>query len=131
MGKHGYSELVKVILKTAQEEKCINLQKLNLYSCSINTEKLIALSPALPFIDEVNLSGNELIGIQRYSEVVKVVVKANKEAAQEGKHINLQKLDLYNCGVTTEELTALSPALPYIYVVNLSENRQTRTQWDS
>ena len=128
MEQQGYSELVKCIVKAAQKVKRINLLKLDLCNCGITTQKLIALSPAVPFIHELNLSRNPQMGLQGYTELVKVVLKANEEAGEKGNRVNLQKLRLYNCGITTEELIALSPALPFINEVYLSLNNQMGTQ---
>ena len=125
-GKQGLAELAKAIVKASgeveQKGKCIDLQKLNLSNCNITAEKLAALSPALPFIKEVDLSDNSLMEEQGYAELAKTIFKASGEAEQKGKCIDLQKLNLLNCNITAEELSALSPALPFIKEVDLSDN---------
>ena len=128
MGMHGYTEVAKAIVKAngeaAPKGKCIDLQKLSLRDCQITSEELTSLSPALPFIKEVDLSGNKEMGMHGYTEVAKAIVKANGEAAQKGKCIDLQKLSLISCRMTAEELAALSPSLPFIKKVELFHNRQ-------
>ena len=59
------------------------------------------------------------MGMHGYTEVAKAIVKANGEAAQKGKCIDLQKLNLLGCCMTAEELAALSPSLPFIKEVEL------------
>ena len=126
MGEQGYAELAKTIFKASgeaeQKGKCIDLQKLNLSNCNITGEKLAALSPALPFIKEVALSDNSLMEERGYAELAKTIFKASGEAEQKGKCIDLQKLNLSNCNITGEKLAALSPALPFIKEVDLSDN---------
>ena len=128
MGEQVYAELAKTIVKASgeakQNGKCIDLQKLSLTSCYITAEKLAALSPALPFIKEVDLSHNMYMGQQVYAELAKTIVKASGEAKQNGKCIDLQKLSLRDCFITTEDLAALSPALPFIKEVDLSYNEE-------
>ena len=127
MGMHGYTEVAKAIVKAdgeaAQKGKCIDLQKLNLMGCHMTTEKLAALSPSVPFIKEVELSSNWQMGMHGYTEVAKAIVKANGEATQKGKCIDLQKLNLVGCHMTARELAALSP-LSFIKEVELSYNKQ-------
>ena len=59
---------------------------------------------------------------QGYAELAKTIVKATGEAKQKGKCTNLQRLSFSNCNITAEELAALSPALPIIKEVDLSNN---------
>ena len=59
--------------------------------------------------------------------MAKAIVKANGEAAQKGKCIDLQKLGLKDCQITSKELTALSPALPFIKEVHLPCNQKMET----
>ena len=131
MGEQVYSELAKAIVKASGEAeekgkcikgKCIDLQKLSLRACLITGEKLAALSPALPYIKEVDLSYNATMGEQEYSKLAKTIVKAGGEAEEKGKCIDLEKLYLMDCDITAEDLAALSPALPYIKEVDLSYN---------
>ena len=132
MGEQEYAELAKTIVKASgeakQNGKCIDLQKLSLRDCFITTEDLAALSPALPFIKEVDLSYNEEMGEQVYAELAKTIVKAIGEAKQNGKCIDLQKLSLTSCYITAEKLAALSPALPFIKEVDLLNNSQMGEQ---
>ena len=132
MGKQEYSELAKTIVKASgegeQKGKGIDLQKLSLRACFITTEDLAALTSALPFIKEVDLSYNANMEEQEYSELAKTIVKASGEAEEKGKCIDLQKLSLGDCFITTEDLAALSPALPFIEEVDLSFNEQMGEQ---
>ena len=132
MGMQGYAELAKAIVQASREAeqkgKCIDLQKLSLRNCFITAEKLAALSPALGFIKEVNLSGNPQMGMQGYAELAKAIVQASREAEQKGKCIDLQKLSLRNCFITAEELAALSRAVAFMKEVDLSLNMDMGTQ---
>ena len=96
--------------------------------CDITAEGLAALSPALAFIKEVDLSYNRQMGMQGYAELAKTIVKTSGEGEQRGKCIDLQKLYLTECDITAEGLAALSPALAFIKEVDLSYNRQMGTQ---
>ena len=126
METQGYAELAKAIVQASREVeqkgKCIDLQKLSLKTCDISVEELAALSPALGFIKEVNLSGNPQMGMQGYAELAKAIVQASREAEQKGKCIDLQKLSLRNCFITAEELAALSQAVAFIKEIDLSIN---------
>ena len=132
METQGYAELAKAIVQASgeaeQKGKCIDLQKLYLTDCDITAEGLAALSPALAFIKEVDLSYNRQMGTQGYAELAKTIVKASGEAEQKGKCIDLQKLYLTDCDITAEGLAALSPALAFIKDFDLSSNRQIGTQ---
>ena len=132
MGTLGYVELAKTIVKASgeaeQRGKCIDLQTLSLQWCDITAEELAALSPALPFIKEVDLSDNMHMGTQGHAELAKNIVKASREAEQKGKCIDLQTLSLQWCNITAEELAALSPALPFIKEVHLSYSKQIGIQ---
>ena len=127
-----YTELGKAIVKASEEAgqkgKCIDLQELSLQNCKITAEEITALSPALPLLKKFNLSDNEQMGVQGYTELGKAIVKASEEAAQKGKCIDLQELSLSNCKITAEEITALSAALPLLKEVGLSFNEQMGVQ---
>ena len=98
MGEQRYTDLAKAIIKADREAeqkgKCIVLQIPTVESCHITAEELTALSPALTFIKEVDLSSNQQMGTHVCTELAKAVVKANGEAEQKGKCIDLQKLNL-------------------------------------
>ena len=132
MGVHGYTELGKAIVKAsgeaAQKGKCINLQKLSLKGCKITAEEMTALSPALPLLKEIDLFWNEHMGVQGYTELGKAIVRASGEAAQKGKCIDLEKLNLRNCKITAEEITALSPALPLLKEIDFFCNEHMGVQ---
>ena len=132
MGTQGYAELAKTIVKASgeaeQKGKCIDLQRLHLLNCNVNAEELAALSPALPFIKEVHLSKNNQVRTQGYAKLAKTIVKASEEAEEKGKCIDLQSLRLCNCNITTEEYSALSPALDFIREFDLSNNKEMGTQ---
>ena len=132
MGEQCYIELTKTIVKASGEAeekgKCIDLQRLNLSNCNMIAEKLSALSLALPFIKEVDLSYNKKMRTQGCAEQSKTIVQASVEAERKGKCIDLQKLSLRSCDITAEELAALSPALTFIKEVDLSHNKQMGTQ---
>ena len=132
MGKQGYAKLAKTIATASgeaeQKGKSIDLQSLSLMDCDITAEELTALSPAVSFIKEVDLSDNRQMGKQGYAELAKTIVQASGEAEEKGKCIDLQSLSLMDCDITAEELAALSPVLAFIKEVNLSENSQMGTQ---
>ena len=132
MGMQGYAQFAKPIVKASgkveEKEKCIDLQRLDLCNCNITAKKLAALSPALPFIKDVDLSNNMEMGAQGYTELAKTIVKTCREVEQKGKSINLQRLSFSNCKITEEELATLSPALAFIKEVHLSNNKQMGMQ---
>ena len=79
MGTQGYAELAKTIVNSGgeaeQKGKCIDLQKLYLTKCNITSEELAALSPALAFIKEVDLSYSWQMGKQGCANLAKVSLR--------------------------------------------------------
>ena len=128
MGVQGYNKLGKASGEAAQKGKCIDLRKLSLYCCEIIAKEITALSPALPLVEEVDLSDNKQMGVQGYTGLGKAIIKASGEAARKGKCIDLQKLILDTCEKTIDELTALSPARPSVKEACSSYNKEMGVQ---
>ena len=136
LGAQGLAEVATAIIRAyergyKQDKVYTNpLKKLNLKECQLNEEHTIALSPVIPFVTEVNLLRNTLLGTLGIEAVATAITGAHERGCKQhdGYTIPLKNLDLSECQLNEEQIIALSPAIPFVEKVNLSGNTQLSTR---
>ena len=132
LGELGFSAAAQAIVdaRTSAEQKgkLLPLNTLNLSSCKLNPKQLSSLSPAIPFIPKVDLSNNEELGVHGISAITNAILSVCKDTKQKGNRIRLETLSLKDCNIKENELMCLSPAVPFINEIDLTENKQLGTQ---
>ena len=118
IGTAGFEVLANAIISAQGEAekggKNITLKKLYLSDCSIDDNKLIAFSKAIPYIQEVDFSHNKSIGNAGFEGLAKVIISEQGETVKGDKSIALRKLHLFHCSIDDKKLIEFSKALPYI-----------------
>ncbi|XP_058651252.1 NLR family CARD domain-containing protein 3-like isoform X3 [Onychostoma macrolepis] len=119
LSENKLRDSVKLLSDVLQDPHC-KLEKLELYDCGVTDEGCAALASALrsnpSHLRELSLSGNKL----------RDSVKLLSDVLQD-PHCKLEKLRLYDCGITDEGCAALASALrsnpSHLRELNLSVNK--------
>ena len=131
MGTDGFKVLAKEVISTQNQAenngRSIALKTLSLWGCNLNENELSEFSKVVPYIQEINLSGNKSMGAAGFNVLARDIIDAQKVAASKGKGIALKKLSLVGCNLDREELIAFAEGIPYVQEVNLAVNKSMGT----
>ena len=115
----GIKAISTVINNTKATSQEFRLDKLNISSCNLTDNAIVELSPCIIYLTELNLGANKnisAVGIKAIS----TVINNTKATSQE---FRLDKLHIYSCDLTDNDITELSPCIVYLTELNLSYNK--------
>ena len=96
-----------------------NLKEINLTYCNLTDEHIECLEPCIPYVEGIDISGNEEIT----SKSMKCISDVVTEAVRIKEHFNLKKINLRKCNLTDEHIECLQPCIPYLEDIDISNNK--------
>ncbi|XP_057309707.1 uncharacterized protein LOC130647763 [Hydractinia symbiolongicarpus] len=116
------SEIIELICNTITTSPINKLRLMDISKCNLTDVNIATISQLLPFIQELDISGNKQITSKGYTYLA--------ETVKTSKICMLDSLRVANCNIVDEHLKSLSTVIKAIKSLDLSENNHiTQLGW--
>ena len=112
------------IMKTIEINNTCNIKLIDISYCNLVDEHIESLQPCIPYLEDLQLSGNSKMSPQAMRYISDSAIKV----IEINNTYNLKVINFGHCNLTDEHIECLQPCIPYLEDLHMSGNSKMSSQ---